>query len=52
MISAQDIREFNGYLRQCTDRQLAGVLEKEIAANREEYTELTKAEACRRGFAY
>lgn len=34
-ISAQDIREFSGYLRQCTDAQVRGVYQKEKAAGRD-----------------
>jgi hypothetical protein len=49
MISAQDIREFNGYLANCTDDQVRGVYEKERDAGREEYAELARTEANRRG---
>ena len=49
MLSAQDIREFSAYLRNCTDRQVAGVYEKESEAGREAYAELAKLEADRRG---
>jgi hypothetical protein len=48
-ITAKDIREFNAYLRNCTDRQVQGVYEKERDAGREEYVELARAEAERRG---
>lgn len=41
--------DFRGYLRQCTDRQVQGVYDKERAAGREEETELAEAEAERRG---
>jgi hypothetical protein len=48
-ITAKDMREFNAYLKQCTDRQVRGVYEKERSAGREEYAELARAEAERRG---
>jgi hypothetical protein len=48
-ITAKDIREFNGYLAACTDRQVQGVYEKESAAGREEYVALVEAEARARG---
>jgi hypothetical protein len=49
MLSAQDIREFTAYLRNCTDRQVLGVLEKERSAGRDDYAALAEAEAARRG---
>jgi hypothetical protein len=52
MISADDIREFCGYLRNCTDAQVRGVYEKEKAAWREEYVALAEAEATRRGLFF
>ena len=48
-ITAQDMREFRGYLKQCTDRQVCGVYEKESEAGREAYAELARAEAEARG---
>jgi hypothetical protein len=48
-ITAKDIREFNAYLQQCTDRQVQGVYDKEKAAGRDEYVALAEAEAQRRG---
>lgn len=48
-ITAQDMREFNAYLRGCTDRQVRGVYEKESGAGREEYAELAAAEMHARG---
>lgn len=48
-ITAQDIKEFEEYLRQCTDAQVQGVYEKERAAKRRKYTELALLEANRRG---
>lgn len=48
-LSAKDIREFNGYLKQCTDKQVRGVLEKETNAGREAYAELARQELTRRG---
>ena len=51
MLSAQDIGEFNSYLRQCTDTQVEGVFQKENAAGREAYAELARLEARRRGIS-
>lgn len=51
MTSAQDRREFRGYLKSCSDRQVQGVYDKERAAGRDEYAELAIAEAERRGIA-
>ena len=48
-ITAKDIREFRDYLKACTDRQVQGVYEKERDAGCEEYVELARAEAERRG---
>lgn len=48
-ITANDIRDFNSYLRQCTNSQVHGVYEKERDANREEYMALAEQEATRRG---
>jgi hypothetical protein len=48
-LSAKDEREFKGYLRQCTDRQVVGVWEKERDAGRTEYRLLAEIEAARRG---
>ena len=48
-LSAQDIREFSGYLRNCTDNQVRGCYEKEKAAGRDGYVALCEAEAARRG---
>jgi hypothetical protein len=50
-ISAQDIREFQQYLDNCTDTQVLGVFRKETDAGREEYAELAHLEAIRRGIA-
>jgi hypothetical protein len=49
MASAQDIREFKGFLRQASDRQVQGIYDKESRAGRDEYAELTVEEAERRG---
>jgi len=49
MISARDIREFRGFLRNATDRQVQGIYDKEARAGRDEYAELAVAEAERRG---
>ena len=48
-MTAQDEREFRGYLRQCSDRQVIGVYEKERAASRTDYMRLAEIEAARRG---
>lgn len=45
----QDKLEFKQYLRQCTDKQVLGVLEKERGAGREDYANLAEIEAARRG---
>jgi len=50
-MTKQERSEFRGYLRQCTDRQVYGVLEKERNANRETEIELATAELDRRGLA-
>lgn len=50
MITAQEMREFAGYLRNVTDAQVQGVFDKEHGAGREEYAELARMEALRRGF--
>lgn len=44
----RDREEFIAYLVNCTDRQVLGVLEKEQAANRQEYVALAREEAIRR----
>lgn len=51
-ITADDIREFCGYLRGCTDAQVRGVYEKEKAAGRDEYVALAEMEAERRGLFF
>lgn len=48
MLSARDIREFRGFLRQATDRQVQGIYDKEQRAGRDDYAELAVAEAERR----
>jgi hypothetical protein len=50
-ISGSDIRDFRGFLRNATDRQVQGIYEKEKRAGRDEYAELAIAEAERRGIA-
>lgn len=47
-MTKKDRAEFKGYLRQCTDNQVLGVLEKERNANRRDYAELAENEAERR----
>ena len=48
-MSKKDRLEFTSYLRQCTDRQVQGVYEKEKRANRKGYMHLAEIEAARRG---
>lgn len=48
-MKAKDREDFEGYLRNCTDRQVLGVLAKERAAGRDDYAALARAEAARRG---
>ncbi len=48
-MKTQDRIEFIEYLRQCTDNQVRGVHEKEKAAGRDDYVEMTENEAARRG---
>lgn len=48
-MNKQDREEFKQYLRQCTDRQVYGVLEKETDAGRDDYAELARNELERRG---
>jgi len=52
MITADDIREFSSYLRQCTDAQVRGVYDKEKKAGRDEYVALAEVEAERRGLFF
>jgi hypothetical protein len=47
-MTSDDIEEFNSYLAKCTDKQVLGVLEKELKANRKEYAALARQEARRR----
>ena len=49
MLSAKDIREFRGFLRNATDRQVQGIYDKEKGAGRDDYAELAVAEAEQRG---
>lgn len=48
-MTTKDRKEFKEYLRNCTDRQVYGVLEKEKSAGRQDYAELAEAELERRG---
>lgn len=50
-ISAQDTREFDAYLRGCSDAQVRGVYERETSAGREAYAQLASMEAARRGIS-
>jgi hypothetical protein len=47
-MTAQDIREFTLYLEKCSDSQVMGCWEKELAAGRDDYAALCEAEANRR----
>ena len=47
-MTRKDRDEFKQYLRQCTDRQVYGVLEKEQGAQRDDYAALAEAELERR----
>ena len=49
MLSDRDIREFRGFLRSATDRQVQGIYDKEKRAGRDDYAALAVAEAQRRG---
>ena len=44
-MTESDREEFIAYLKGCTDRQVVGVYEKEMAAGRKDYAELAKHEA-------
>jgi hypothetical protein len=48
-MTQQEKREFREYLRNCTNRQVQGVYDKEKAANRHQEMELAIQEAERRG---
>lgn len=48
-MTANDIREFNAYLRGCTDSQVQGCYAKEKSAGRDGYAALCEEEAGRRG---
>jgi len=48
-LSADDIRDFRGFLRNASDSQVQGIYEKERRAGRDEYAELALAEAEGRG---
>ena len=50
-MNARDLKEFQGYLDNCTDRQVHGVYLKEKQAGREAYAELAYLELIRRGLA-
>lgn len=47
-MNPRDRSEFQSYLRDCTDRQVIGVYEKEKAAGRKDYAALAEIEAVRR----
>lgn len=48
-MDSKERENFRQYLRNCTDRQVQGVYDKEKAAGREEEMDLAVAEAERRG---
>lgn len=48
-MTADDIREFNAFLKNSTDAQVRGIYEKEKAAGRDDYVALVEAEADKRG---
>jgi hypothetical protein len=50
-MTEQDRREFNAYLRNCSNSQVEGVLEKEKSAGRRDYAALAQEELERRGLA-
>jgi hypothetical protein len=47
-MTGNEMRDFNAYLRACTDAQVRGVYAKEKAAGRDDYAELARMEAERR----
>lgn len=49
-MTGKDEAEFRAYLRNCTDRQVQGVYDKEKAAGRMDYAAMAVEEAGRRGF--
>jgi hypothetical protein len=51
-VSAREIREMNGYLANCTDRQVEGVYHKEREAGRDAYAELALAEGRKRNLEF
>jgi hypothetical protein len=51
-LSKRDREDFEAYLKNCTDRQVLGVLEKERGAGREAYASLARAEARSRGLEW
>lgn len=50
-LTADDIRDFNRYLKQCTNAQVQGVFEheKQRGGDGDQYAELARAEAEHRG---
>jgi len=50
-MTEKDRKEFKEYLRNCTNRQVYGVLEKEKSAGRHDYAELAQNELERRGLS-
>jgi hypothetical protein len=48
-VNTKDRQEFVVYLRNCTNRQIQGVYDKEKSAGRKDYAKLALQEAKRRG---
>lgn len=48
-MTRKDKTEFEGYLRNCTDKQVQGVYDREKEARRMDYAALAVSEAERRG---
>lgn len=49
IVTAADVREFVGFLRQATNAQVQGIFDKEFTAGRSTYIELARLEAAARG---
>jgi hypothetical protein len=50
-MDAYDMRDFVGYLSQCTNSQVQGVYDKESSSGRVDYAFLALQEAAKRGLA-
>lgn len=51
-MTEKDKREFQQYLKNCTDAQVQGVYDKESKAGRTEYADLAFNEAMRRAVSW